>query len=104
MSHLIIAPPVAFLVYFGLVGMLALIGRWLVGPVRESPAERATYASGEAPPKYVAAPGYRQFFVIALFFAILHLGVLLLGSEGRSLTAVIYLTGLFLVLVALILR
>ena len=102
MSHLFLAPPVALLVYVGLVGTLALIGRWLVGPVQESVAERTTYASGEAPPKYIAAPGYRQFFVIALFFAILHLGVLVLGSEGRSLTAIIYLTGLFLVLLALI--
>jgi NADH:ubiquinone oxidoreductase subunit 3 (subunit A) len=102
MSHLLLAPPVALLVYVGLVGVLALIGRWMVGPVQESPAERTTYAGGEAPPKYTAAPGYRQFFVIALFFAILHLGVLVLGGEGRSLTGVIYLTGLFLVLVALI--
>jgi NADH:ubiquinone oxidoreductase subunit 3 (subunit A) len=103
MSHLLLAPPVALLVYAGLVGILALIGRWLVGPVKESPIERSTYASGEAPPKHAAAPGYRQFFVIALFFAILHLGVLVLGSEGRSLTAVLYLTGLFLALLALIL-
>jgi NADH:ubiquinone oxidoreductase subunit 3 (subunit A) len=96
-------PPVAFLTYVGVIGILALIGRWLVGPVVESPVERSTYASGEAPPKHAAAPGYRQFFTIALFFAILHLGVLVLGSEGRSLTAVLYLTGLFLALLALIL-
>jgi NADH:ubiquinone oxidoreductase subunit 3 (subunit A) len=103
MSHVLLTPPVALLVYAGLVGIVALIGRWLVGPVEESSAERATYASGEAPPGYAAAPGYRQFFIITLFFAILHLGVLVLGSEGQSFTAIIYLTGLFLVLVVLIL-
>jgi NADH:ubiquinone oxidoreductase subunit 3 (subunit A) len=103
MSDLLLAPPVAFFIYVGLVGILALVGRWLVGSVKESPTERAAYASGEAPPRYTAIPGYRQFFVIALFFAILHLGVLVLGSEGRSLTAIVYLMGLFLALVALIL-
>jgi NADH:ubiquinone oxidoreductase subunit 3 (subunit A) len=103
MSHVLLTPPVALLVYAGLVGIVALIGRWLVGPVEESPVERATYASGEAPPRYAAAPGYRQFFIVTLFFAILHLGVLVLGSEGQSLTAIIYLTGLVLVLLVLIL-
>jgi NADH:ubiquinone oxidoreductase subunit 3 (subunit A) len=103
MSHLLLTPPIALLAYVVLLGILALIGRWLVGPVVESPAERTTYASGEAPPRYVAVPGYRQFFVIALFFGVLHLGVLVLGSEGQTWTAVIYLAGLALALVALIL-
>jgi NADH:ubiquinone oxidoreductase subunit 3 (subunit A) len=103
MKHLLLMPPIAFLVYVALVGIVARIGRWLVGPIKESPTERTTYASGEAAPRYMAAPGYRQFFVVALFFGILHLGVLVLGSEGQTFTAVIYLTGLSLALVALIL-
>jgi NADH:ubiquinone oxidoreductase subunit 3 (subunit A) len=103
MNHLLLIPPIALLVYIVLVGIVARIGRWLVGPVKESPTERTIYASGEAPPRYVAAPGYRQFFVVALFFGILHLGVLVLGSEGQTFTAVIYLAGLSLALVALIL-
>jgi NADH:ubiquinone oxidoreductase subunit 3 (subunit A) len=102
-SHLLLIPPVALLVYVGLVCILALIGRRLVGSVKESAAQRTTYASGEASPKYAAAPGYRQFFIVMLFFAILHLGVLVLGSEGQTVTAIVYLAGLFLVLVVLIL-
>jgi NADH:ubiquinone oxidoreductase subunit 3 (subunit A) len=102
-NHLLLTPLVALPLYVGAVALLALVGRWLVGPVKESRRERSLYASGEAPPRGVAAPGYRQFFVIALFFAVLHLGVLVLGSEGRSWTAVLYLAGLFMVLVALIL-
>jgi hypothetical protein len=50
-----------------------------------------------------AAPGYRQFFVIALFFAILHLGVLMIGSSDLSSVAGLYLLGLILALIALIL-
>jgi NADH:ubiquinone oxidoreductase subunit 3 (subunit A) len=103
MSHLLLVPPIAFLAYLVLVVILSRIGRWLVGPVEESAAERKTYASGEEAPRYAAAPGYRQFFVIALFFGILHLGVLVLGSEGQTVTATLYLAGLALALVALIL-
>ena len=48
-------------------------------------------------------PGYRQFFVIALFFAVLHLGVIMVGSSDLSSVTVIYLLGLILALIALIL-
>ncbi len=103
MSHLLLTPPIAAVAYGVLVGILALIGRWLVGPVEEPPAERTIYASGEAQPRYAAAPGYRQFFVVALFFGVLHLGALVLGSEGQTWTATVYLIGLAVALIALIL-
>ncbi|MCB8987896.1 MAG: hypothetical protein H6661_09140, partial [Ardenticatenaceae bacterium] len=48
-------------------------------------------------------PGYRPFFVIALFFAVLHLGVLMLGSSIPSPISVLYLAGLILALIALVL-
>jgi hypothetical protein len=50
-----------------------------------------------------AAPGYRPFFTYALFFAILHLGVLMLGSGGLTALSGIYMVGLILALVALML-
>ena len=53
----------------------------------------ATYASGEENDPLPAAPGYRQFFVVALFFAVLHLGVLMVGSSGLSAVAGPYLLG-----------
>jgi hypothetical protein len=61
------------------------------------------YGSGEAAPTNLAAPGYRPFFLIALFFAILHLGVLILGSGGLTVMSGIYLLGLVFALLALIL-
>ncbi len=61
------------------------------------------YGSGEAPPTHMAAPGYAPFFVIAFFFAILHLGMLVLGSGGLPTLAAFYLVGLILALLALIL-
>jgi NADH:ubiquinone oxidoreductase subunit 3 (subunit A) len=103
MTEIILSPPVAFLLYAVLVGILAGLGRMLAGPPRPTPLKSSTYASGEAPPTRAAAPGYRPFFVIALFFAVLHLGVLMLGSGGLTPISALYLVGLMLALVALIL-
>ena len=98
----IFSPPIAFLSYAVLVGVLYGLGRKLAGPAKLTAIKTSTYSSGEAPPKQLAAPGYRPFFVVALFFAILHLGVLVLGSSDMSSVTFVYLAGLMLALVALI--
>jgi len=97
------SPPVAFLVYLLLSAGLYLLGRILTGPAQPNLIKSSTYSSGEAPPTSMAAPGYRPYFVVALFFAILHLGALMLGSSDMSLMAAVYLVGLILALLALIL-
>lgn len=99
----LLIPPVAFLIYLGLVTVLSLFGRLLAGAGRPDAAKSVTYSSGEAPPHRPAAPGYRPFFVVAFFFAVLHLGVLVLGSSDLSPTAGIYIAGLIIALLALIL-
>jgi NADH:ubiquinone oxidoreductase subunit 3 (subunit A) len=100
---LIFSPPIAFLIYAGLVTMLVGFGRLLAGRAMPTPTKTSTYSSGEAPPEEIAAPGYRPYFVVALFFAILHLGALMLGTNNLSGMAIIYLIGLILALLALIL-
>jgi len=100
---LILAPPAAFLIYVGLVAALAGAGRYLAGPAHATALKTSTYASGEAPPQTAGAPGYRPFFVVALFFTILHLGVLMLGSSQFLPMSGVYLVGLMLALLALIL-
>jgi NADH:ubiquinone oxidoreductase subunit 3 (subunit A) len=99
----ILGPPLAFLAYLILVGALAAFGRFLAGGARETQLKTSTYSSGEAPPTRAAAPGYRPFFVVALFFTIVHLGVLMLGSSQLYPLAGVYLVGLVLALLALIL-
>lgn len=101
---ILLAPPVAFLVYLILAGLLSGLGRLLAGPNQQTPLKSSTYASGEAPSILPAVPGYRPFFVIALFFAVLHLGVLVLGSGALSPISGLYLIGLIVALLALILR
>ena len=103
MSNILLSPPIAFLIYVVLAGILYGVGRVLAGPEQTTSLKSSTYASGEAPPAGAAAPGYRPFFVVALFFAILHLGVLVVGVGGFTPLTGLYLVGLVLALLALIL-
>ena len=100
--QVLLTPPVAFLVYMLLSALLVGFGRLLAGPSQANPSKSSTYASGEAAPTVVAAPGYQPFFVVALFFAVLHLGVLMLATGVPSAISAVYLIGLLLVLVVLI--
>lgn len=103
--NILLAPPTAFLIYMLLVALLMLIGRVLAGSASTS-TDNELYASGEAPPQEPEknVPGYRPFFVTALFFAVLHLGVVMLATSPASNIAVIYLLGLMLALITLILK
>ena len=76
---ILLTPPIAFLLYIPLVLLIYWAGRQLAGPETSNPAERSGYGSGEKAPNMAAAPGYRPFFLVAFFFAILHLGMLVLG-------------------------
>lgn len=100
---ILLAPPIAFAIYVALVAILSRFGRVLAAPGQASSLKATTYAGGESSPTHPAAPGYRPFFVIALFFAILHLGILILGSGTLTPITAIYLVGLLLALLALIL-
>jgi NADH:ubiquinone oxidoreductase subunit 3 (subunit A) len=102
--NLILTPPIAFLLYIPLVLVIVWVGQRLAGPGKPNPAKTSVYGSGEQPPTVAAAPGYQPFFLIALFFAILHLGILVLGTTNLTWgSPVIYLIGLLLALAALVL-
>jgi NADH:ubiquinone oxidoreductase subunit 3 (subunit A) len=103
MMKILLTPPIALLIYIGLVAILSGFGRLLAGAQRPTPLKSSTYAGGETPPTTMAAPGYRPFFVIALFFAVLHLAVLMFSTDGLTAIAGVYLIGLLVALVALIL-
>ncbi len=104
MTAFLLIPPVTFLLYLALVTILSGFGRMMAGKEHTSSAlKSSTYASGEAPTASSGAPGYRPFFKGALFFAMLHLGALVLATGGLTAMSGIYLLGLMLALVALIL-
>ncbi len=101
--NILLSPPLAFLIYIPLVILISLLGRALAGRNKTSAMKTSIYGSGEVAPTNMAAPGYRPFFLIALFFAILHLGVLVLATGGLTLMTGIYLSGLVFTLLVLIL-
>ncbi len=99
----LLVPPIAFLIYVALSALLSAVGSVLAPRDEPESPKTVLYASGEAPPTTLAAPGYRPFFAAALFFAVLHLGVLVLGTGELNRTAVTFIGGLILMLAALIL-
>ena len=103
MNNFILTPVFAFLIYFLVVSAASGLGRLFSARGRKSQFKSEPYASGEDYDPVPAAPGYRKFFVIALFFAVLHLGIIMIGSSDLSSVTGIYLLGLILALVALIL-
>lgn len=103
MKEFLLAPISAFLIHVVLVSIASGLGRLFSAQGRASKIKSTTYASGEESDPVPAAPGYRQFFVVALFFAVLHLGVLMVGSSDLSPVVGVYLLGLIMVLIALIL-
>jgi NADH:ubiquinone oxidoreductase subunit 3 (subunit A) len=100
---LLLSPPLAFLAYVPVALALLGVGRLLAGAGSPNAAKTSVYGSGEASPTFAAAPGYQPFFLIALFFAVVHLAMLVLGVGSLPMPAAVYLVGLFIALVALIL-
>ena len=100
---ILLSPPLAFLIIIPLVVLIFLFGRKLAGPEKPNAMKSSTYGSGELAPTSAAAPGYRSFFLIAFFFAILHLGALVIGTSPLNAISGVYIAGLILALVALIL-
>ena len=95
------SPPVAFAAYVLLVGILLAVAQALSAKGRASATHTAVYGSGEEAQAGTASPGYKPFFMVAFFFAILHLGVLIVGSGGFTVVTGVYILGLIFSLVAL---
>lgn len=101
--NIILTPPLAFLIYLPLVLALFFIGKAMAGKEHPTAGKSSLYSSGEEAPTTAAAPGYRPFFLIAFFFAMLHLGILIIGTGKLEASTIPFVIGLVLALVALIL-
>jgi NADH:ubiquinone oxidoreductase subunit 3 (subunit A) len=101
--EILLTPPLAILILTPLVILIFWFGKKLAGVEKPNPIKTSPYGSGEAAPTNAAAPGYRPFFMVAFFFAILHLGMLVIGTSSLNMVSGIYIVGLILALVALVL-
>ncbi len=103
----LVSPPVAFFVF--LLGALALygLGSKMAPKTTRVGGKQTTYACGEDIPGVKVQFGYRLFFLIALFFTIMHVATLVIATipGGRmALFAVFYLLMIFLSIMALFTR
>ncbi len=101
--EILLSPPLAFLIYLPLVFAIYFIGKAMAGKGKPSPEKSSLYGSGEEAATSMASPGYKPFFLIAFFFAILHLGMLVIGTGSLNGKLLPFVIGLILALVALIL-
>ena len=76
------------------------IGKVLAGAANPSKIKSSIYGSGEKAPSRMAAPGYTPFFLIAFFFTVLHLGVLVVGTGELKPVTALYIVGLMACLLA----
>jgi NADH:ubiquinone oxidoreductase subunit 3 (subunit A) len=95
------SPLIAFAAYVLLAALLHTVAQSVAAKGRPSAAKTNPYGSGEEAQTGAASPGYKPFFMVAFFFAILHLGVLVVGSGGFTPVTGVYILGLIFSLVAL---
>ena len=98
MTQVLLTPPVAFVMYIGLVAILYGFGRLLAPAGRKTARKSSLYAGGEVAETQKAAPGYRRFFIVALFFAVLHLGALVLATAGLASGTIVISSGFWIAL------
>ena len=87
--EVLLSPPVAFVhlpAFWWAVLLRVRAWRWPFRPTATRDATKSSHLRQRRSRRrrIRPLPGYRQFFVIALFFAVLHLGVLMLGSSGLT--------------------
>lgn len=99
----LLLPPFSLVIYVPFAALIFILGKKLAGPEHPSHDKSRTYGGGESAHKESSIPGYSPFILIAFFFALLHLGILVLGTSNLQWSTVIYIAGLALCLIALIL-
>ena len=99
----LLLPPLSLVVYIPFVALILSLGKKLAGPEHPSQEKSRTYGGGESAQKESSIPGYSPFILIAFFFALLHIGILVLGTSSLQWSTIIYMAGLALCLIALIL-
>lgn len=96
--NLILTPPMAFILFFGLISLgYYVIGKHSAkGP--DHPDKHLPYSGGQKIPPVEVRLSYNTYFRIALLFGITHVAVLVLATlplgEGRSILGLLFLIGI----------
>ena len=105
MERVLLAPPVAFILYLLITFGLSYVSKCLAPKGEESESKMKAYACGEDMAENKAQPDYSQFFKFAFFFTIIHVIVLVVATDpgGLSITSAVYL-GVTVLAVFMLLR
>jgi NADH:ubiquinone oxidoreductase subunit 3 (subunit A) len=85
--HILLSPPVAFLVFM-LVGLgIYGLGRLMAGEVVPESGKSEPYACGEPFKAEHVRFGYAKFYVAALFFTLMHVAALVIATVPTGVNA-----------------
>ena len=99
MSHLLLSPPMAAAIVFGVCLLLSLVLSHLATRRKsDEGGARKSYACGEEVGQPNIQPNYGEFFPFAFFFTILHVVALVIAtvqtqSKEAIFIAIIYIAG-----------
>jgi NADH-quinone oxidoreductase subunit A len=80
-GNIILSPPLAFIILFAVICVLALLAsRLAVRPASVKAGTLKSYACGEDVQDHQARPDYDQFFPFAFFFTIMHVVALVIAT------------------------
>lgn len=80
MGHIILLPPIAFLIVLALVSLQAYFMKKLAAKGSHTNGKNKAYACGEDVSDHRIQPDYSQFFSFAFFFTIMHVVVLVVAT------------------------
>ena len=101
MSQLILAPPIAFIIFLVVAYLVYKWGGTLAIKKKVEGKKLATYACGEDIPSGKAQYAY-QFFRIAFFFTILHVAALIIATVPSGRMAFLGIIYLLIVIAAVV--
>ena len=81
MAHLIVTPPVVFILFFFVALLLSRVfSRLAFHPRKNVGGSGESYACGEENYNYLAQPDYTTFFPFAFFFTLAHVATLIVTT------------------------
>lgn len=93
MEHILLSPPIAFLIFLALSFGLSAFSKRIAARGVDSDIKQSAYACGEDVEENQAQPDYTEFFKFAFFFTIIHVIALVVATDpgGLSITSGVYI-------------